>query len=75
MTAGGANPVDAFDDTEAEVIPEVVATPAKPGRRGSRAKEKQLMKDWKKYWRFQTLSFICMVSPLLSQEEKWDMLL
>jgi len=40
-----ADPGDAFDDTETEVVPEVVAVPAKPGRRGSRAKEKQLLKE------------------------------
>jgi RNA polymerase primary sigma factor len=36
---------DTFDDAEPEVIPEVVAAPAKAGRRGSRAKEKQLLKE------------------------------
>jgi RNA polymerase primary sigma factor len=40
-----ADSADAFDESEAEVIPEVVPTPAKPGRRGSRAKEKQLLKE------------------------------
>ena len=39
------DPPDAFDETEAEAVPEVVAVPVKPGRRGSRAKEKQLLKE------------------------------
>ena len=45
--AGDGDQAEAFEDgdTEVEVIPEVPVAPVKPTKRGSRAKEKQLLKE------------------------------